>query len=180
MPADHRKPYLEAHQQIRKSGGLNLWFSRFASSTAQIVGHPYMFLFAVIVLVIWAASGPFFHYSDTWQLIINTGTTIITFLVVFLIQNTQNRDAKALHLKLDELIRSHHPANDDLIDIQKLSDEELDELEKRYEKIRKACEARRQGKPPLFVAEDDSTKHSSKNGAKHNGAPTTKQKTPVA
>jgi low affinity Fe/Cu permease len=93
--------------------------------------------------VIWAASGPFFHFSDTWQLIINTGTTIVTFLVVFLIQNTQNRDAKALHLKLDELIRSHHPANDDLIDIQKLSDEELDDLEKRYERIRKECEARR-------------------------------------
>jgi low affinity Fe/Cu permease len=180
MSASHRKPYIEAHEQVRKSGGLNLWFSRFASSTAQIVGHPYMFLFAVIVLVIWAGSGPFFHYSDTWQLIINTGTTIITFLVVFLIQNTQNRDAKALHLKLDELIRSHHPANDDLIDIQKLSDEELDELEKRYEKIRKACEARRQGKPPQFVAEDDSTKHSSKNGGKRNGAPTAKQKTPVA
>ena len=146
MPADYRKPYLEAHKQVRKSGGLNLWFSRFASSTAQLVGHPYMFLFAVIVLVIWGGSGPFFHYSDTWQLIINTGTTIVTFLVVFLIQNTQNRDAKALHLKLDELIRSHNPANDDLIDIQKLSDEELDELEKRYEKIRKACEARRAGK----------------------------------
>jgi low affinity Fe/Cu permease len=143
MPAEHRKPYLEAHQQVRKSGGLNLWFSRFASSTAQVVGHPYMFLAAVIVLIVWAASGPFFHFSDTWQLIINTGTTIVTFLVVFLIQNTQNRDAKALHLKLDELIRSHHPANDDLIDIQKLSDEELDELELRYEKIRKACEARR-------------------------------------
>ncbi len=77
----------------------------------------------------WAITGPYFHYSDTWQLIINTGTTIITFLVVFLIQNTQNRDGKALHLKLDELIRSHHPANDDLIDIQKLSDEELDQLE---------------------------------------------------
>ncbi len=143
MPAEYRKPYLEAQKQVRKSGGINLWFSRFASSTAQVVGHPYMFLLAVVVLVIWAASGPFFHFSDTWQLIINTGTTIVTFLVVFLIQNTQNRDAKALHLKLDELIRSHHPANDDLIDIQKLSDEELDELELRYEKIRKACEARR-------------------------------------
>jgi low affinity Fe/Cu permease len=105
-----------------------------------------MFLAAVIVLIVWAVSGPLFHFSDTWQLIINTGTTIITFLVVFLIQNTQNRDAKALHLKLDELIRSHHPANDDLIDIQKLSDEELDELEKRYERIRKACEARRGGR----------------------------------
>jgi low affinity Fe/Cu permease len=123
MPAHHRKPYIEAREEIRKSGGINFWFSRFASSTAQVVGHPYMFLFAVVVLVVWAASGPFFHFSDTWQLIINTGTTIITFLVVFLIQNTQNRDAKALHLKLDELIRSHHPASDDLIDIQKLSDE---------------------------------------------------------
>jgi low affinity Fe/Cu permease len=160
MPTDNRRPYLEAHEQVRKSGGMNLWFSRFASSTAQLVGHPYMFLAAVVVLVIWAASGPFFHYSDTWQLIINTGTTIITFLVVFLIQNTQNRDAKALHLKLDELIRSHHPANDDLIDIQKLSDEELDDLEKRYEKIRKACEARRNGKPVEVAAKHD-TKQSS-------------------
>jgi low affinity Fe/Cu permease len=160
MPAEHRKPYLDAHEQIRKSGGLNLWFSRFASSTAQVVGHPYMFLLAVIVLVLWAVSGPFFHFSDTWQLIINTGTTIVTFLVVFLIQNTQNRDAKALHLKLDELIRSHHPANDDLIDIQKLSDEELDQLEKRYERIRIACEARRSGKLPQTV-----TKQDAKNGA---------------
>jgi low affinity Fe/Cu permease len=175
MPAEHRKPYLDAHEQVRKSGGLNLWFSRFASSTAQVVGHPFMFLAAVIVLVLWAASGPFFHFSDTWQLIINTGTTIVTFLVVFLIQNTQNRDAKALHLKLDELIRSHHPANDDLIDIQKLSDEELDELELRYEKIRKACEARRAGKPPQIVA-----KHDSKDDAKQNASATAKQKTPAA
>jgi len=143
MPANHRKPYLDAREAVRKTSGVNFWFSRFASSTAQVVGHPYIFFVAVVVLILWAASGPYFHYSDTWQLIINTGTTIVTFLVVFLIQNTQNRDAKALHLKLDELIRSHHPANDDLIDIQKLSDEELDELEKRYENIRKACEARR-------------------------------------
>jgi low affinity Fe/Cu permease len=149
MPANNRKPYIQAREEVRRTGGLNLWFSRFASSTAQVVGHPYMFLLAVIVLVLWAVSGPFFHFSDTWQLIINTGTTIVTFLVVFLIQNTQNRDAKALHLKLDELIRSHHPANDDLIDIQKLSDEELDELEKRYEKIRKACERRREDKKAM-------------------------------
>jgi low affinity Fe/Cu permease len=156
MPVDNRQPYHEAHEQVRKTGGLNLWFSRFASETAQVVGHPYMFLFAVVTLVIWAASGPFFHFSDTWQLIINTGTTIVTFLVVFLIQNTQNRDAKALHLKLDELIRSHHPANDDLIDIQKLSDEELDQLEKRYENIRKACEARRAGKQSASPAMETS------------------------
>lgn len=95
-----------------------------------------MFLSAVVILVLWAVSGPVFHFSDTWQLIINTGTTIVTFLVVFLIQNTQNRDAKAIHLKLDELIRSHSPAHNDMIDIEKLSDEELDELEKRYAAIR--------------------------------------------
>ncbi|MGH9568074.1 MAG: low affinity iron permease family protein [Candidatus Angelobacter sp.] len=137
------KPYLEAREQITKTRNVNFWFSRFATRTAQGVGHPYMFLVAVAVIVGWAIAGPYFNYSNTWQLIINTGTTIVTFLVVFLIQNTQNRDAKALHLKLDELIRSHHPANDDLIDIEKLSDEELNALEKRYEHIREACEARR-------------------------------------
>ena len=102
-----------------------------------------MFLMAVVALVAWAASGPIFHFSETWQLVINTGTTIVTFLVVFLIQNTQNRDAKALHLKLDELIRSHVPARNDMIDIEKLSDEELDEIEKRYAAI---CERKRAGK----------------------------------
>ena len=141
--AESRTRYHEAKELVQTTHGLNFWFSRFASQTAQIVGHPYMFLAAVFVIVLWAITGPYFHYSDTWQLIINTGTTIITFLVVFLIQNTQNRDAKALHLKLDELIRSHHPADDDLIDIQKLSDEELDALEERYATIRKECEARR-------------------------------------
>ncbi len=143
MSVQQRKPYVEAREQVSKSGGASFWFSRFASKTAYLVGHPSMFLLAVMVLVLWAISGPFFHYSDTWQLIINTGTTIVTFLVVFLIQNTQNRDAKALHLKLDELIRSHHPASNDLIDIEKLSDRELDALEKRYAAIREACKARR-------------------------------------
>jgi low affinity Fe/Cu permease len=127
---------------------MSLWFSRVASRTAQLVGHPYMFLFAVVVLVAWAISGPFFHFSDTWQLIINTGTTIVTFLVVFLIQNTQNRDAKALHLKLDELIRSHVPARNDMIDIEKLSDEELDELEKRYAAIYEENRARKARRAP--------------------------------
>ena len=130
-----KSPLAQARSQVAQSNAFNLWFSRFASRTAQVVGHPYMFLFALATLVIWGASGPVFHFSDTWQLIINTGTTIITFLVVFLIQNTQNRDAKALHLKLDELIRSHNPAHNDMIDIEKLSDEELEELEKRYAAI---------------------------------------------
>jgi low affinity Fe/Cu permease len=135
--------FLEARKQVAQTNTVSLWFSRFASRTAQLVGHPYMFIAAVIVLLAWAFSGPLFHFSDTWQLIINTGTTIITFLVVFLIQNTQNRDAKALHLKLDELIRSHVPARNDMIDIEKLSDAELDELEKRYAAICKANRARK-------------------------------------
>jgi low affinity Fe/Cu permease len=138
-----RKPYFDAREQVTKTNNLRFWFSRFASATAQAVGHPAVFFLAIVVILGWAVTGPYFHYSDTWQLIINTGTTIVTFLVVFLIQNTQNRDAKAIHLKLDELIRSHHPASDDLIDVEKLSDEELDELEKHYEHIRKECEARR-------------------------------------
>lgn len=139
-----RTRYSEAKEEVKKASGINFWFSRFATQTSQVVGHPYMFLIAVAVIAVWAVAGPYYQYSNTWQLIINTGTTIITFLVVFLIQNTQNRDGKALHLKLDELIRSHRPASDDLIDIQKLSDEELDALEERYAAIRKECEARRE------------------------------------
>ncbi len=146
-PAESAR-FLEARKQVAQASTISLWFSRLASRTAQIVGHPYMFLFAVVILVVWAASGPFFHFSDTWQLIINTGTTIITFLVVFLIQNTQNRDAKALHLKLDELIRSHQPARNDMIDIEKLSDEELDELEKRYAAICQENKARKAKEQP--------------------------------
>ena len=105
-----------------------------------------MFLVAVVILLGWALSGPFFHFSDTWQLIINTGTTIITFLVVFLIQNTQNRDAKAIHLKLDELIRSHVPARNDMIDIEELSDEELEVLKERYAALCREAQKRGPGK----------------------------------
>jgi len=138
-----RKAYVEARKQVTQISGARLWFSRFATKAAQFVGHPYVFFSAVAILVIWGITGPYFHYSDTWQLVINTGTSVITFLVVFLIQNTQNRDAKALHLKLDELIRSHSPASNDLIDVEKLSDEELQALEEKYERIRKESEARR-------------------------------------
>jgi low affinity Fe/Cu permease len=138
----------DIREEVIRTNTVSLWFSRFASRTAHWVGHPLMFIAAVVVLVAWAISGPLFHFSDTWQLIINTGTTIITFLVVFLIQNTQNRDAKALHLKLDELIRSHVPARNDMIDIEKLSDEELDELEKRYAAICEANKARKAHKSP--------------------------------
>lgn len=130
----------EARTQVVTSNAVSLQFSRLATNTAHLVGHPYTFFVAVVLLVVWAATGPLFHFSDTWQLIINTSTTIITFLVVFLIQNTQNRDAKAIHLKLDELIRSHVPARNEMIDIEKLSDEELEELRERYAAL---CEQRR-------------------------------------
>ena len=139
----------EVRKQVARSNSASLWFSRFASRTAQLVGHPSTFILAVVVLVLWAVSGLFFHFSDTWQLIINTGTTIVTFLVVFLIQNTQNRDAKAIHLKLDELIRSHVPAHNDMIDIEKLSDEELDEIEQHYAAICKERKARKTKKADL-------------------------------
>ncbi len=144
-----KSPLAQAREQVVKTNNVNLWFSRFAGRTAQFVGHPYMFMLAVFILVVWAVSGFFFHFSDTWQLIINTGTTIVTFLVVFLIQNTQNRDAKAIHLKLDELIRSHSPAHNDMIDIEKLSDEELEELEKRYAAICEENEARKKKKQTI-------------------------------
>src|SRR4051812_39407453 len=98
-------------------------FGKIAARASVAVGSPWTFLCAVALVVAWALLGPDFHYSDTWQLVINTGTTIVTFLMVFLIQNTQNRDARALHLKLDELIRSMHAAHNDMINIEKLSDQ---------------------------------------------------------
>jgi low affinity Fe/Cu permease len=97
---------------------------------------------AALVIVIWAALGPIFYFSDTWQLVINTGTTIVTFLMVFLIQRTQNRDARAINLKLNELIRAIDKARDQMINIENLSDLELDELQAKYEKIKAECEGR--------------------------------------
>lgn len=120
-------------------------FSRFAATVSQWVGSSWMFLIAVSGIIVWGATGPLFHYSDTWQLIVNTATTVVTFLVVFLIQNTQNRDARAIHLKLDEIIRSIHHAHNEMIDIEKLSDDELEELAKHYERIREECDSRKRG-----------------------------------
>jgi low affinity Fe/Cu permease len=115
-------------------------FGVFARKTSNILGSAWAFVIALLIIVVWAATGPTFHYSDTWQLIINTGTTIVTFLMVFLIQNTQNRDAKAVHLKLDELIRALGPARNKLVDLEKLSDDELKSLEMEFEKLRKKAE----------------------------------------
>ncbi len=100
-----------------------------ARKCSDILGSPWAFAAAILIIVVWAVTGPIFHFSDTWQLIINTGTTIVTFLMVFLIQNTQNRDAKVVHLKLDELIRALAGARDNLVDLEELSDDELKKLE---------------------------------------------------
>ena len=110
-------------------------FRRIAHQTADVVGSPWAFLFAIVVVVVWALTGPSFHYSDTWQLIINTGTTILTFLAVFLIQNTQNRDAKAIHLKLDELIRAVEGARTRLVHLEHLSDDELADLQAQFQHL---------------------------------------------
>jgi low affinity Fe/Cu permease len=115
-------------------------FRHFARKSSEVLGSPWAFISAIFIIVVWGVTGPAFHFSDTWQLIINTGTTIVTFLMVFLIQNTQNRDAKAVHLKLDELIRALGPARNKLVDLEKLSDDELKNLENEFEKLRKKAE----------------------------------------
>jgi low affinity Fe/Cu permease len=122
-------------------------FAVFARTTSSILGSAWAFVLALLIIVVWALTGPTFHYSDTWQLIINTGTTIVTFLMVFLIQNTQNRDAKAVHLKLDELIRALGGARNKLVDLEKLSDDDLKTLEGEFEKLRKKAEGTKDEKP---------------------------------
>jgi low affinity Fe/Cu permease len=122
------------------------WFGKFAAQASAYLGSRWAFAAAVLVIVVWALIGPLYRYSDAWQLVINTGTTIVTFLMVFLIQNTQNRDAKAINLKLNELIRAMQTARDQMIDIENLSDLELDELAVRYERIRAECISREKRK----------------------------------
>jgi low affinity Fe/Cu permease len=107
-------------------------FTRFSRATSRATGRPATFTIAVLVLLVWAATGPVFGFSDSWQLVINTGTTIVTFLMVFLIQNTQYRDAEAMQVKLDELIRAVEGAHNSMVDVEDLSDEELDRLRDRY------------------------------------------------
>ena len=112
---------------------MNEVFRKFARFAADIVGSPAAFLFGVFATLIWAITGSYFHYSDTWQLVINTGTSIGTFLIVFLIQNTQSRDAKVMQLKLDELIRSVKAARTELVQMEGLTDQELDDLQKEFQ-----------------------------------------------
>ena len=111
-------------------------FRHFARKSSEVLGSAWAFIGAIFIIVVWGLTGPAFHFSDTWQLIINTGTTIVTFLMVFLIQNTQNRDAKAVHLKLDELIRAVQGARNQLVDLEKLSDDELKKLEEQFTRVR--------------------------------------------
>jgi low affinity Fe/Cu permease len=115
-------------------------FRVFARRSSMILGSAWAFAAAALVIAVWLLTGPTFHFSDTWQLIINTATTIITFLMVFLIQNTQNRDAKAVHLKLDEMIRALKGARNKLVDLEDLSDEELKKLEEQFQRLRKKAE----------------------------------------
>lgn len=120
-------------------------FRLFARRSAAMLGSAWAFAAAVLAILVWIVTGPTFHFSDTWQLIINTATTIITFLMVFLIQNTQNRDAKAMHLKLDELIRALKGARNQLVDLENLSDEDLKKLEQQFRRLRKQTENSRTG-----------------------------------
>ena len=134
------------HSALKQGGR----FHRFARASARASGHPVAFGLAVTIILLWLITGPIFAFSDSWQLVINTATTIVTFLMVFLIQNTQNRDAEAVQLKLDELIRATKTAHNALLEIEELSDAELDDLRTRYaEFARAARKAVRAGKSDL-------------------------------
>jgi low affinity Fe/Cu permease len=111
------------------------WFTEFSKWIAEAAGHPISFSFALLTIIVWAATGPLFDYSDTWQLVINTGTTIVTFLMVFLIQKTQNRDTETIHLKLDELIRVTKGARNMMLDLEHMDDESLKRLRDIYERL---------------------------------------------
>ena len=143
--------------KIIKKTGL---FSRFARATATASGSPLTFGFAVAIIIAWAVTGPLFHFSDTWQLAINTSTTIVTFLMVFLIQNTQNRDSQALQLKLDELIRSSEKGHNAMMDLEELTDKELEIIRHKYLQLaERARESLRDGgsdtgSPELALDED--------------------------
>lgn len=172
-----KRPPLKATDIARENTepGWRAWFAHFAKKTSNAVGSPAMFLVALAIVAAWGITGPLFDYSNTWQLIINTGTTIVTFLMVFLIQSTQNRDAKAIHFKLDELIHAVHGAHEELIDVEDLTDEELDQLAEHYHRVRaeragkSAAEADFEERPGKAIAK-----------AKSNGKRNGKQKRPAA
>ena len=144
----HESEEVSSMDKLDKGVGFHAWFGQVAAQAAGAVGSPWAFVLALASVLIWGILGPYYKYSDTWQLIVNTATTVITFLIVFLIQATQNRDARALHLKLDEVIRAIHGAHNEMINIEHLSDGELQQLAKRYERFSEEQRlGRRQGKP---------------------------------
>jgi low affinity Fe/Cu permease len=122
------------------------FFSRFARGMSKMLGHPIAFGAALLVVVVWAALGPIFHFTDTWQLVINTGTTIVTFLMVFLIQNTQNRDSEAMQLKLDELIRAIKGTDNSMLNAENLTEKELQQLQEHYSQLAQITQKRLQSK----------------------------------
>src|SRR5258708_3409332 len=141
---------MKTRKQTRRGAMGRLRFSDFARRLAAWTGRPLAFLAACGAVVLWAASGPFFGFSDTWQLVINTSTTIITFLMVFLIQNTQNRDSEAMQIKLDELLRANQGCHNAVMDIENLSEEELDRIKSNYANLAaKAINDLRKGKPDV-------------------------------
>jgi len=152
MKNNHKHNRVETNRsQPRKDAG---GFKRFARAAARWTGRPVTFAIAALTIAVWAATGPFFHFSDTWQLVINTGTTIVTFLMVFLIQNTQNRDSEAVQLKLDELLRATQGAHNALLDVEELSENELDEIKRCYASLaHKAALEVRSGKSDLGTPE---------------------------
>lgn len=115
---------------------MNDLFRKIAHRASQLVGSPVAFTLALTVVTLWAVTGSYFHYSDTWQLVINTGTSVLTFLIIFLVQNTQNRDAKAMHLKIDELIRSGKASRNQFLDLEDFSDAEMDRIHEQFQRIR--------------------------------------------
>lgn len=131
-------------------------FNRFANATAKVTGRPWTFMACVLLVLVWAASGPVFGFNETWQLVINTGTTIITFLMVFLIQNTQNRDAAAMHAKMDELIHAVREADEHFIGIERLTDHELQAILSQVEK--RAARLKGEGRPVVATRAQDEAK----------------------
>ena len=129
-----------------QAGGLSKWFTHFAGRAAHVAGTPWIFSIAVLSIVVWAALGPLLDFSEVWQLTVNTGTTIVTFLMVFLIQNTQNRDAVAMQIKLDELIRATRNAENAVLDLEELTEEELEDFRQTYEKLAEQARAAKQKK----------------------------------
>ena len=140
-------------------------FTRLSKWTCHAAGHPATFAAAILIILLWAATGPVFHYSDTWQLFINTGTTIVTFLMVFLIQNTQNRDGAAMQIKLDELIRALQGAHNELVNLEDMTDEELNKMKAHYTRLAERARAKLGGRLQDSGADEDQAETGSSRGS---------------